>query len=264
MSMSVIRSLRRGGAGAGFGGMSAGRIRAVFRKELRDFRRNRFIVGTMAVVPLVFMVLPTVELLTMPAGLPTSALDTRIGLAMLYLLIVPAMVPAAISAYSVIGERDQGTLEPVLTTPIRAEEFLVGKALAALLPTLFISYTMFGVFLGCAELFAQPAVATAALRGPQLLAQLLFTPLVAGWSIWVVIAISARVSDVRVAQQLGTLASLPPLAVSSLMSFNVIHPTLRLAVTLAAVLLVVDSLGWRAVAAVFDRERLITGSRALR
>lgn len=244
--------------------MSTARIRAVFRKELRDFRRNRFIVSTMAVLPLVFMVLPMVEIFTMPAGVATDVLDKRIGLAMLYMLVVPAVVPASISAYSVVGERDQGTLEPVLTTPVRAEEFLVGKALAALLPTLAISYAMFGVFLGCAELFAQPAVGTAALRGPQLLAQLLFTPLVAGWSIWAVIAISARVSDVRVAQQLGTLASLPPLAVSSLMSFDVIQPTLRLAVALAAVLLVIDGLGWRAVAAVFDRERLITGSSALR
>jgi hypothetical protein len=39
-----------------------------------------------------------------------------------------------------------------------------------------------------------------------LLVQLLFTPLLAGWSIWVGIARSVRSSDVRVAQQLGVLA----------------------------------------------------------
>jgi hypothetical protein len=42
----------------------------------------------------------------------------------------------------------------------------------------------------------------------------------------------------------------------------VLTPTLRLALVLAAVLLVVDSLGWRAVSALFDRERLVTGHRA--
>ncbi len=37
-----------------------------------------------------------------------------------------------------------GTLEPVLTTPIRREEFLLGKALAALIPSLAIAYAVFG------------------------------------------------------------------------------------------------------------------------
>jgi ABC-2 type transport system permease protein len=56
-------------------------------------------------------------------------------------------------------------------------------------------------------------------------------------------------------------ASLPPLAIVAL-TFNVITPSTGLAVGLAAALLAVDVLGWRAVAAMFDRERLITGARA--
>jgi len=91
--------------------------------------------------------------------------------------------------------------------------------------------------------------------------QLLFTPLLAGWSIWVGIAISARSSDVRVAQQLSVLANVPPVAIVALMNFNVITPSTGLTLGLAAALLAVDALGWRAVAAVFDRERLITGTR---
>ena len=177
------------------------------------------------------------------------------------MLIIPAIVPSALAAYSVVGEREQGTLEPVLITPIRREEFLVGKALAVLVPTLAIAYLIFGIFLGIAAIFAQPGVASAVFEGSHLLVQLLFTPLLAGWSIWVGIAISARSVDVRTAQQLGTLASLPPLAIVALMSFNVITPTLALTLGLAAALLVVDVLGWRAVAAMFDRERLVTGGR---
>jgi hypothetical protein len=40
---------------------------------------------------------------------------------------------------------------------------------------------------------------------------------------------------------------------------RVIAPTTGLALGLATALLLADGLGWRAVAAVFDRERLITG-----
>jgi ABC-2 type transport system permease protein len=66
---------------------------------------------------------------------------------------------------------------------------------------------------------------------------------------------------VRVAQQLSMLGSLPPLAVLALMSLNVITVSVGVAVGLAAALLVVDLLAWRVVAAMFDRERLVTGSR---
>ena len=57
------------------------------------------------------------------------------------------------------------------------------------------------------------------------------------------------------------LASLPSVAVTTLIAFNVIHPTLGLALGGAAVLLVLDGLGWRIASAAFDRERLITGTR---
>ncbi len=56
-------------------------------------------------------------------------------------------------------------------------------------------------------------------------------------------------------------ASLPPLAIVALMGFDVITPSTGLALALAAALLAVDVLGWRAVAAMFDRERLIIGTR---
>ena len=225
--------------------MSWTRIRAILVKELRDYRRNRFIMLTMAITPVIFIVAPIIDILALPAVPSSVALDRRIGLSLLYMLIIPAVVPAALAAFSVVGERAQGTLEPVLTTPLRSEEFLLGKALAALVPTLLISYAVFGIFLAIVGIFAHPAVADAVFEAPHLLIQLLFTPLLAGWSIWVGIAISARSSDVRVAQQLGTLASLPPLAVAGLLSFGVIRESVVLGLGLGAALLIVDVLGWR-------------------
>lgn len=242
--------------------MSWTRVRAIFVKELRDYRRNRSIMFTMAIMPAVYIVLPIVDIFASPAVASSAGLDKRIGLSLLYMLFIPAVVPATLAAYSVVGEREQGTLEPVLTTPIRPEEFLLGKALAVLLPTLSIAYLMFGVFLALVGLFAHPAIADVVFQAPHLLIQLLFTPLLAGWSIWVGIAISARSSDVRTAQQLGTFASLPPLAVTALLSFGVIQESVTLALGLGAALLLVDALGWRLVSAMFDRERLVTGAKS--
>ena len=237
------------------------RAAAITVKELQDYRHNRFVIGTMAFLPVLFIALPIVQLLITPAAEASSKLDARVGLSLLYMLLIPAFVPSTLAAYSVVGEREQGTLEPVLITPIRREEFLVGKALAVAVPTLTIAYAIFGIFLVVAKLFAHPGIDSAIFSGTHVLVQLLFTPLLAGWSIWVGIAISARSTDIRAAQQLSIFASLPPLAIIALMQFKVITPSTGLALALAAFLLLVDALGWRAVAAIFDRERLITGAR---
>ena len=237
--------------------ISRGRVRAVFRKELREYRRSGNIVAAMVVFPLIFLIQPLVVVFVLPASAAAGLSHEHL---LLYMLGIPAIVPAAVAAYAVVGERQQGTLEPVLTTPIRREELLLGKALAALVPSVAVAYAVYAFFLACVGLFARPGVAAALLRGPELLAQVVFTPLLAGWSIWVGIWISARSNDVRVAQQLGMLASLPSVLVTSLIAFDVIHATLGLALGLAAVLLLLQGLGWRITSASFDRERLITGA----
>ena len=238
--------------------VSRRRVRAIFRKELREYRHNGFIIWTMAIFPLIFLIQPLIVVFALPASASTELNEEHL---LLYMLGIPAIVPAAVAAYAVVGERQQGTLEPVLTTPIRRQEFLLGKALAALVPSVAIAYAVAIVFLTCVELFAQPTVVSALLRGPDLLAQLLFPPLLAGWSIWIGMAISARASDFRVAQQLSILASLPTAVVAALVAFNVIHPTLGLALGLGAALLVGNGLGWQITAATFDRERLVTSAK---
>src|SRR6266851_3980410 len=134
--------------------MSTRRVRAIFTKELREYRRNGSIVVAMAVILFIFLIQPLIQVFAVPASASTQL---RHEASLLYLLAIPAIVPALVAAYAVVGERQQGTLEPALTTP-----------------------------------------------------------LLAAWSIWVGIGISARSNDIRVAQQLGMLASLPTVAVTSL------------------------------------------------
>lgn len=235
------------------------RTGAILRKELREYRRNGqvFIYAT-AILPLIFLVQPLVSVLTISSK---AAVPLRHEHALIYMLAIPVLVPAALAAYAVVGERTQGTLEPVLSTPVRREELLAGKAFAAFIPSVVVAYVVFGVYVVVVEVFAHPGVAGAVIQGPQVAAQLIFTPLLSAWSIWVGIAISARSSDPRTAQQFSILASLPTVAVTSLIAFDVIHPTLRVAFAFGIALLLLIRLGWRVASALFDRERLITNTR---
>jgi ABC-2 type transport system permease protein len=238
--------------------LSRRRVRAIVTKELREYRRNKSIVTAMAIIPLIFLVQPLAVVLKLPASAAGDFADAHV---LLYMLAIPALVPAMVAAYAVVGERTQGTLEPVLTTPIRNEEFLLGKALAVLVPSVAVAYLVYAAFLAVVELFVDRAVVSALLRWPDVLAQVLFTPLLALWSIWIGIGISARAGDVRVAQQLGILASLPAVVVTSLVAFGAIHATVELAVVCTAALLLLDGLGWRILSTTLNQERLITSIR---
>jgi ABC-type transport system involved in multi-copper enzyme maturation permease subunit len=238
--------------------ISPRRIRAIFRKELREYRRHASIVISVAIFPTVFLIQPLVVALVAPRTTVETLGHEHL---LLYMLAIPVLAPAMLAAYAVAGERQQGTLEPALTTPVSREEFLIGKALAVLVPSVAIAYAVYAVFLALVVLFAHPGIASALINVPDVGIQVLLTPLLATWSNWVGLAISTRSGDVRVAQQFSILANIPLVLVTSLIAFDVIHVALGLAVGLWAVLIVGDGLGWRIVAPLFDRERLITGTR---
>jgi ABC-type Na+ efflux pump permease subunit len=237
------------------------RVGAVIRKELTEMRRNKFIVVSAGILPVIFLIEPTASILLIKASATSAVLATRVETSLFLPLLVPVLVPATMSAFSVVGEREQGTLEPVLTTPLSRVELILGKAVAIFLPATALSYAMFGVFLAIVALFAKPAVATEMWNAPQLPAEVVFIPLLAAWAIWVGLAVSSQVSDTRVAQQLSVLASLPPIALVALMSFQIITPSLWLALVLALALLAIDCGACFVVAQLFDRERLVTGAR---
>jgi ABC-type Na+ efflux pump permease subunit len=244
-------------------GLDATRIRAVVRKELRDYRRKRAIVVTMAVLPILFLVEPVVTVFIAPPTFSGGSLGKNLVLPILYLLLIPTVMPSTLAAYTVAGEREQGTLEPLLTTPIRQQEFLLGKATSVMIPTLALSYAVFALFLVAVQLGANSVVASAVFHdSPIILALFLFAPLMAGWGIVVGMAVSVRATDVRVAQQLGVLASFPPVIVIILLAAGVVSPTFSVALEFAVGLLVLDALLLRLVFGMFDRERLVTGARA--
>jgi len=234
------------------------RIRAVLRKEFREYRRNKLVVITMAVLPIVFLVLPIVAVLSLPPTASLGAVNAIVGQSSLFFLLVPLILPTTIAAYTVIGEREQGTLEPVLTTPATDREILVAKALAAILPAIVLAWLLFALFQLIARLGGNRLVIDRISRPEEFAAQIALVPVLAVFAIWVGMAISARSTDIRVAQQLSGLATLPAVGLVALVSYGVITPGVSSDVGVALILAAIDVVGWRATVRLFDRERLLT------
>jgi ABC-2 type transport system permease protein len=244
-------------------GLDATRVSAVIRKELTDYRRKRSIVVTMIVMPLLFLVEPIVSIFVDPPTEAPPAMDKFVVLPLLYMLLIAVVTPSTLAAFTVVGEREQGTLEPLLTTPLREQELILGKSAAVLIPSVALCYTIYGLFLLAVEASAKRDVAAAVFHDrPTLLALFVFAPLVAGWAVVVGLAVSVRATEVRVAQQLGMLASFPMIVVIILLISGVIHPTFAAAAEYAVGIFVVDLLVLRIVARMFNRERLVTGAKA--
>ncbi len=240
--------------------MSA-RVLVVIRKEFREYRRNRFILVTMAALPVVLLLILAGETFALPEGVSAEVLRRPVGEALLFLQLIPVMLPTTIAAYAVIGEREQRTLETVLTTPVTDGELLAGKAIAAVVPAVAISWLLFGVYVGLAEIFAPQVVVSQIWTVDQAVAMALLAPALAGFSIVIGILVSLRSSDFRVAQQLAVLASAPVIGFVALITFRVLNPSVGLYAAAAAVVFLTDAACWRLGLRLFSRERLLTVRR---
>ena len=90
--------------------LDAGRILAVVRKEFRALRRNRFIIGTMTVLPVIFLISPMIEIFRLSPGISEEVVQRLAGSTFLLLMIIPVVVPAAIVGEG--GDQLVGDLGP--------------------------------------------------------------------------------------------------------------------------------------------------------
>jgi len=234
-----------------------GRVAVVVRKEFLEYRRNRFILLTMAGMPVVILLILVAETFALPDHVPLAALRRPVGEALLFLQLIPVMLPTTIAAYAVIGEREQGTLEPILATPVADRELLAGKAIAAVVPAVAISWALFAVYVGLAQVFAPQLVVRQIWTPSQAVAMGLLAPALAAFAILVGIRISLRASDFRVAQQLAVLASLPLIGFVALVTFRALRPSAGLYLAAAATVTAMDAACWRLCLRRFSRERLL-------
>ncbi len=235
-------------------------VRALIRKELREYRQHRMIVLTATVLPIVFLILPVVNLVLFDPDRSMGGVNVAVGQAMFCFFLAPVIIPATMAAFAVIGERDQGTLEPLMTLPLSDRDFLAGKLLAIVGPTVAASFSIYAIYM----VFVLAAV-HGEVRGPVLdwtwpFGFLLLTPALATFSTLVGMAFSSRAKDIRVAEHLSGLVLLPLMlpvmpVVTRTIPANVLTWLIFLALLVAA-----DFLLFRVALRAFNRERAISAA----
>jgi ABC-2 type transport system permease protein len=188
-----------------------------------------------------------------------AVLPTFIDAFSFWFVIGAALLPVTIASYSLIGEKVQKSLEPLLATPTTDEEILAGKSLAAFLPAIGSTYVGAVIFMVLVDILTSGPLKY--LYFPNWnIAMILFplAPLACILSVGYNVLISSRVSDVRTAQQLGALIVVPLGAVYFLSEFGVLTLTTTNFLIMAAVLAALDVLVLYLVRATFQREEILT------
>jgi ABC-2 type transport system permease protein len=259
---------------------------ALVRKEWAEVFKNRLVLFSVSFMPLIFCAIPLGILFSMRGASDFSAMQAEFGEMggfaqmqslcvslnemectqyvilqqfMALFLMMPAIIPITIAAYSIVGEKNTRTLEPLLATPITTGQLLAGKALAAVIPAVIASSASFLIFATGTYLLAiSPAVAFALISPLWLLGIFVVGPLLSLAGVCLAVMISSRVNDPRAAEQLSAVIIIPVMLLFFGQIFSVVTLDQSFMLLVAGVLLVVDAALLFFAVQLFQRENILT------
>ena len=262
------------------------RMLALLRKELADERQNLGLFVPSLIVAVVAILLPVFVAIVVPYATGerlsdssdfeiavelyrsqpgTRTLDPEAAIqAYLFqffavmLVLIPVTSSMSLAAYSVVGEKQARTLEPLLVTPITTFELLGAKVLGAFLPSIALTAVSYIVYVLMTVIFARPGVAGILLGARSIATVFVLGPLAALAALQMAVCVSSRVNDARTAQQIGVLVILPipGLLVGQLL--GALTLSVPVIASIALGLLAINAgLIWLTIA-LFDRETILT------
>ena len=236
---------------------------SVLAKDLNVFKKKKNILFSIILFPLAIAIgQPVLILLLYSEGsiIPSAVFTLIIVPLFSFFFTVPAsLVPIPIAGYSLVGEKLDKSLEPLLVTPLTDNEILFGKILAAFLPTLvamYISIILFmvlmdAVTIGSLGYYLYP-------NWTMGIIMFFVIPLAIIFSVEGNIIISSRVTDVRTSSQFGLLFVLPFVAITALSETSclTLDDTTLLLISLVFLLIDISLLVMSRL--IFRREEILT------
>jgi len=129
-----------------------------------------------------------------------------------YLLLIPVMVAVSFATFSIVEEKQERTLEPLLATPVRTWELLSGKALAGAIPSLLITWFCAGLFLTGIIGMGSGHLLKFVLNAQWFISLFLLVPLFSLLAFILGVIVSSRANDPKTAQNIAIIVVLPILA----------------------------------------------------
>ena len=239
--------------------MNVNHISSLVAKDMNVFLRKKTVLYTVVLLPLALGIGFPALLNYMQSRKPLTAqgLNVLMPTFSFFYVILASIAPVQIATYSLIGEKIEKSIEPLLATPITDNEILLGKSLIAFVPSIIAIYISASIF----TILIDNTVANL----PYLLPDWTFgfilvimVPLTLLFSIEVGIIVSSRVNDARSGSQLGMLFIIPFVGIYLGSELSVITLDQNTMYAIAGVLLLVDIVLFFISKFLFQREQILT------
>jgi len=231
-------------------------------RDFKIFRHQKNVWYSIIIFPVIISIIFPVVLEyagRKAGGLPAAQLPALLNSFSFFLVIGAAFVPLGIASYSIVGEKVEKSLEPLLATPLTDGEILLGKNISAIVPTLVAMYAGASVFMvGIDEVtfhklgyyyFPNWTIATLLL---------ILMPVAVVLSVEFSVIVSSRVNDVRSASSFGILMFFPFLAIYLASEIGIITLDVNNLLIISGILLAVDVILFFVSTATFRREEILT------
>jgi ABC-2 type transport system permease protein len=179
-----------------------------------------------------------------------------------YMLLIPTMVAMSFATFSIMEEKQTKTLEPLLATPVRTWELLLGKALSGAIPAVIVTWfyavlSLISVRLLLPEKIISSYLLSGTLAYVWLVSLLLMVPAVGLLSFLLGIISSSRASDAKSAQNIALFIIFPVFALIGVQVSGLVMFTPLLLILLAVVTGILDVLILRLAVKLFQRESIL-------
>lgn len=231
----------------------------ITNKDFSIFMKKKRILYTLIILPLIFSILLPLSIRSLTTVTSANDLIALINAFSYFYIILVYIQSTTLASYSILGEKIEQSLEPLLATPTTESELLFGKTLASFIPAVAIIYANSLIFMILIDLFTNNTFGYLFYPNwTMVFILLVVVPLSSIFSIQLNVIISSRVNDVRTANQLGFLMFLPfmglyiPLVTNSL-SLNITNLTI-----ISIIILLIDITLFYISKSTFSRDKILT------
>ncbi len=243
-------------------------IMAIYRKDLKEILSLTTVKYSFIFFPLIFLFILLVVLYftyiniistgSVPSGMDRLSMFGYVATNyLIFFGIIPLSLASTISSYSIIGEKTQRTIEPILAAPVDDTDIFLGKLLAPFIPTIVTTYVVLAFYTFFADYLSYrlgglifPSMAWYAIT-------LLFIPFSTVLMILLTLMFSSRAMDPRSAQQFSAII-LVPLLVVFIFGILVYTLTSFLIIVMSLLVILFDGIMFKVAIKLFDREMIVT------
>ncbi len=239
-------------------------------RDLKIFGRQKNILYALVIFPVLISIIPPNivnfainNALNRDTPLPLEAIPDFITPMLesfsIFLIVGAAFVPLGIASYTIVGEKLEKSLEPLLASPITDGEILLGKTISAFIPTLLAMYAGAIAFMVWTNIVTFPYLDYYYFPN-WTIAVILFLAMPAAtiMSIESGVVISSRVNDPRSSTNFGVLMFFPFLIIYLAGQTKLITLDTETLLKISVILLVIDVVLFAISKTMFQREEILT------